>query len=153
MELTEHNDLLNITSLSRIEDDQYMWLDKFTVKNLELIFPSTEDSVTLKSVVDQTLTPMGSRLISKWILNPLLDKKEIEFRQEFVSSFISDENVREYIVETMSDTLYLNAFDKFLEDPNISMNPLNIVAAYNKNSVLPLAIFYRNHGRHGSTRN
>ena len=46
----------------------------------------------------------------------------------------------------MSDTLYLNAFDKFLEDPNISMNPLNIVAAYNKNSVLPLAIFYRNHG-------
>ena len=42
--------------------------------------------------------------------------------------------------------MYLNAFDKFLEDPNISMNPLNIVAAYNKNSVLPLAIFYRNHG-------
>ena len=103
LELTEHNDLSNITSLSRIEDDQYMWLDKFTVKNLELIFPSTEDSVTLKSVVDQTLTPMGSRLMSKWILNPLLDKKEIEFRQEFVSSFISDENVREYIVETMSE--------------------------------------------------
>ena len=103
LELTEHNDLSNITSLSRIKDDQYMWLDKFTVKNLELIFPSTEDSVTLKSVVDQTLTPMGSRLMSKWILNPLLDKKEIEFRQEFVSSFISDENVREYIVETMSE--------------------------------------------------
>ena len=50
------------------------------------------------------------------------------------------------IVETMSDCMYLNAFDKFLQDPNISMNPLNIVAAYTKNSVLPLAIFYRNHG-------
>jgi len=50
------------------------------------------------------------------------------------------------IVETMSDAMYLNAFDKFLKDPNISMNPLNIIAAYNKNSVLPLAIFYRNHG-------
>lgn len=50
------------------------------------------------------------------------------------------------IVETMSDSMYLNAFDKFLQDPNISMNPLNIIAAYNKNSVLPLAIFYRNHG-------
>ncbi|MGQ0771511.1 MAG: AAA family ATPase [Nitrososphaerota archaeon] len=50
------------------------------------------------------------------------------------------------IVETMSDAMYLNAFDKFLEDPNISMNPLNVVAAYNKNSALPLAIFYRNHG-------
>ena len=50
------------------------------------------------------------------------------------------------IVETMSDSMYLNAFDKFLQDPNISMNPLNIIAAYSKNSVLPLAIFYRNHG-------
>lgn len=50
------------------------------------------------------------------------------------------------IVETMSDSMYLNAFDKFLQDPNISMNPLNVVAAYSKNSVLPLAIFYRNHG-------
>jgi len=46
----------------------------------------------------------------------------------------------------MSDSMYLNAFDKFLQDPNISMNPLNVIAAYNKNSVLPLAIFYRNHG-------
>ena len=50
------------------------------------------------------------------------------------------------IVETMSDSMYLNAFDKFLQDPNISMNPLNVIAAFNKNSVLPLAIFYRNHG-------
>jgi predicted ATP-dependent endonuclease of OLD family len=50
------------------------------------------------------------------------------------------------IVETMSDSIYLNAFDKFLKDPNLSMNPLNIVPAYSKNSVLPLAIFYRNHG-------
>ncbi len=50
------------------------------------------------------------------------------------------------IVETMSDVMYLNAFDKFLEDPNISMNPLNVVAVFSKNSVLPLAIFYRNHG-------
>jgi ssDNA-specific exonuclease RecJ len=46
----------------------------------------------------------------------------------------------------MSDSMYLNAFDKFLQDPNISMNPLNVIAAYNKNAVLPLAIFYRNHG-------
>ena len=103
LELTEHNDLSNITSLSRIEDDQYMWLDKFTVKNLELIFPSSRDSVTLKSVVDKTLTPMGSRLMSRWILNPLLDIKQIEYRQEFVSSFISDENVRDYIIESLSE--------------------------------------------------
>ena len=46
----------------------------------------------------------------------------------------------------MSDTMYLNAFDKFLQDPNISMNPLNVVPAYTKNSVLPLSIFHHNHG-------
>jgi DNA mismatch repair protein MutS len=103
LELTEHKDLSNIISLSRIEDDQYMWLDKFTVKNLELIYPSTNDSVTLKSVVDKTLTPMGSRLMSRWILNPLLDIKQIEYRQELVSSFISDENIRDYILESMSE--------------------------------------------------
>jgi predicted ATP-dependent endonuclease of OLD family len=50
------------------------------------------------------------------------------------------------IVENMTDTMYLNAFDKFLQDPNISMNPLNVVAVFSKNSVLPLSIFYRNHG-------
>ncbi len=50
------------------------------------------------------------------------------------------------IVENMTDAMYLNAFDKFLQDPNISMNPLNVVAAFSKNSVLPLSIFYRNHG-------
>ena len=50
------------------------------------------------------------------------------------------------IVETRSDAMYLNAFDKFLQDPNISMNPLNVISAHNKNSVMPLAIFYRNHG-------
>ncbi|MGI0089840.1 MAG: ATP-dependent nuclease, partial [Nitrosopumilaceae archaeon] len=50
------------------------------------------------------------------------------------------------IVETMSDSMYLNSFDKFLKDPNLSMNPLNIVPAYNKNSVMPLATFYKNHG-------
>ena len=50
------------------------------------------------------------------------------------------------IVETRSDSMYLNAFDKFLQDPNISMNPLNVISAHSKNSVLPLAIFYRNHG-------
>ena len=56
-------------------------------------------------------------------------------------------NSRPIIIdETMSDTMYLNAFDKFLQDPNISMNPLNVIPAYNKNSVLPLAIFYRDHG-------
>jgi len=82
---------------------------------------------------DATLTPILYGL-SKGLVDSITDR-EIGYNSRPL-----------IIVEAMSDTMYLNAFDKFLEDPNISMNPLNIVAAYNKNSVLPLAIFYRNHG-------
>ena len=82
---------------------------------------------------DATLTPILYGL-SRGLVDSIVDR-EIGLNSRPV-----------IIVETMSDTMYLNAFDKFLQDPNISMNPLNIVAAYNKNSALPLAIFYRNHG-------
>ena len=82
---------------------------------------------------DLTLTPILYGL-SRGLVESIVDR-EIGYNSRPV-----------IIVETMADTMYLNAFDKFLEDPNISMNPLNIVAAYNKNSVLPLAIFYINHG-------
>ena len=82
---------------------------------------------------DLTLTPILYGL-SRGLVESIVDR-EIGYNSRPV-----------IIVETIADTMYLNAFDKYLEDPNISMNPLNIVAAYNKNSVLPLAIFYRNHG-------
>tara|TARA_Y100000590_G_scaffold465885_1_gene639529 strand:+ start:888 stop:2969 length:2082 start_codon:yes stop_codon:yes gene_type:complete len=82
---------------------------------------------------DLTLTPILYGL-SRGLVESILDR-EIGYNSRPV-----------IIVETISDTMYLNAFDKFLEDPNISMNPLNVIAAHNKNSVLPLSIFYRNHG-------
>ncbi len=82
---------------------------------------------------DKTLTPILYGL-SRGLVESIVDRE------------IGTNSRPIIIVETMSDSMYLNAFDKFLQDPNISMNPLNVVAAYNKNSVLPLAIFYRNHG-------
>ncbi|MDE1878133.1 MAG: AAA family ATPase [Thaumarchaeota archaeon] len=82
---------------------------------------------------DQTLIPILYGL-SRGLVESIVDK-QIGFNSRPV-----------IIVETMSDCMYLNAFDRFLKDPNLSMNPLNIVAAYNKNSVMPLAIFYKNHG-------
>ena len=82
---------------------------------------------------DKTLTPILYGL-SKGLVESITDRE------------IGTNSRPIIIVETMSDAMYLNAFDKFLQDPNISMNPLNVVAAYSKNSVLPLAIFYRNHG-------
>ena len=82
---------------------------------------------------DKTLTPILYGL-SRGLIESIIDRE------------IGTNSRPVIIVETMSDAMYLNAFDKFLQDPNISMNPLNVVAAYNKNSVLPLSIFYRNHG-------
>lgn len=82
---------------------------------------------------DKTLTPILYGL-SKGIVQSIVDRE------------IGTNSRPIIIVETISDSMYLNAFDRFLQDPNISMNPLNVIAAFNKNSVLPLAIFYRNHG-------
>ena len=82
---------------------------------------------------DATLTPILYGL-SKGLVDSITDR-EVGFNSRPL-----------IIVETMSDTMYLNAFDKFLQDPNISMNPLNVVPAYSKNSVLPLSLFYHNHG-------
>jgi len=82
---------------------------------------------------DKTLTPILYGL-SKGLVESIVDRE------------IGTNSRPIIIVETMSDSMYLNAFDKFLQDPNISMNPLNVVAAFSKNSVMPLAVFYRNHG-------
>lgn len=82
---------------------------------------------------DQTLIPILYGL-SRGLVESIVDRE------------IGTNSRPVIIVETMSDAMYLNAFDKFLEDPNISMNPLNVVASFSKDSVLPLAIFYRNHG-------
>jgi predicted ATP-dependent endonuclease of OLD family len=82
---------------------------------------------------DKTLTPILYGL-SRGLVESIIDRE------------IGRNSRPVIIVETMSDSMYLNSFDKFLQDPNISMNPLNIVPAFNKNAVLPLAIFYRNHG-------
>lgn len=82
---------------------------------------------------DKTLTPILYGL-SRGLVDSIVDRE------------IGTNSRPVIIVETMSDCMYLNAFDKFLKDPNISMNPLNVVAAFSKNSVMPLAVFYQNHG-------
>ena len=85
---TRQEQLKHISGISRIEEDLYVWLDKFTIRNLELIDSSNENAVALIDVIDQTLTPMGSRLLKRWLLLPLKDKSVIEERQHAVSYFL-----------------------------------------------------------------
>ena len=132
LELTEHKNLSNLTSLSRIDNDKYMWLDKFTTKNLELISPLHTDSSTLKGVIDKTLTPMGSRRMSKWILFPLLDIVAIKKRQSFVDSFTKENDLRQSISETLKDISDIERIASKIALSRVSPRELNAL----KNSLI-----------------
>ena len=71
---TQHTNVSHITKLTRIEEDHYVWLDQFTIRNLELLDSPFENAVTLLHVLDKTISPMGSRMLRKWLLLPLRDK-------------------------------------------------------------------------------
>jgi len=81
---TQHHKLGHICKLSRIEEEKYVWLDKFTIRNLELLNSPNENAATLLDVIDGTISPMGSRMMRKWILLPLKTKKTIEERLDVV---------------------------------------------------------------------
>jgi DNA mismatch repair protein MutS len=97
---TQHDKTGHICKLSRIEEDHFVWLDKFTIRNLELVNSPNENAVTLADIMDQTISPMGSRLMKRWIVLPLKDKKPIEERLDVV----------EFLIKTTdtSDILYQN---------------------------------------------
>jgi len=84
---THHEKISHISKISRIEEDNYVWLDKFTIRNLELISSPNENAVTLLNIIDNTVSPMGSRLLKRWIVLPLKNKKPIEERFEIVEYF------------------------------------------------------------------
>lgn len=84
---TQHEKVAHISKLSRIEEDHYVWLDRFTIRNLELLSANNENARTLLDVIDQTVSPMGSRLMRRWMILPLKNLKPIEERLEVVDFF------------------------------------------------------------------
>lgn len=84
----QHHRLGHISTISRIEEEKYVWLDRFTVRNLELIYSANEHAVTLSDVLDRTLTPMGGRQMKRWIVLPLKDRKPIEERLDIVDFLV-----------------------------------------------------------------
>ena len=89
---TQNHKIQHITKISRIQEDLYVWLDKFTIRNLELIHSSNENAVTLLDVLDETQTPMGSRMLRKWILMPLKEKSLIDKRLSVVEYLINNQD-------------------------------------------------------------
>lgn len=100
---THHDKIGHICKLSRIEEERHVWLDKFTIRNLELLFTPHENASTLVDVVDQTISPMGSRLIKKWISLPLKVKKPIEERLAVVEYLISQDEIKTSIQQLIKD--------------------------------------------------
>jgi len=98
LEETEHKDVKHISAISRIAEEKYVWLDKFTIRNLELIHAQQEGGVPLIQILDHTHTPMGSRMMKKWLVLPLKEKEPIEERQKIVSFFHKEPELREEII-------------------------------------------------------
>jgi len=82
---TQHNKLQHISSISRIAEDDYVWMDRFTIRNLELYHSTNNNAVTLLNVIDKTISPMGGRLLKRWLALPLKDLSKIKQRHEVVS--------------------------------------------------------------------
>jgi DNA mismatch repair protein MutS len=98
LEETEHREVQHISSISRIAEEKYVWLDKFTIRNLELVYAQHEGGVPLIQILDQTITPMGSRMMKKWMVLPLKEKQPIEERLNVVDFFYQNSDVIEEIL-------------------------------------------------------
>jgi DNA mismatch repair protein MutS len=90
LETTENKNLQHVTRINRLANDRYVWLDRFTIRNLELLHSPHDNGVPLVQVMDQTVTPMGGRLLRKWVVLPLLEQKAIESRHAVVRSFVDN---------------------------------------------------------------
>lgn len=101
LEDTEHRDTSHISSISRIDEDKYVWLDKFTIRNLEIVSTPQDNGVPLIQILDRTMTPMGSRQLRKWMILPLKDRAAIEERLFVVDTFYNDTSLAEKICDSL----------------------------------------------------
>ena len=94
---TQHNKLQHIQNISRISEDKYVWMDRFTVRNLELYHSTSHNAVTLLNVIDKTISPMGGRLLKRWLALPLKSTEKIQYRHELVKYCIENDDFLEII--------------------------------------------------------
>lgn len=102
LDITQHTQIEHINTLNRIEEERFVRLDKFTVRNLELISPMNEGGKSLLEVLDKTISPMGSRLLRRWIVFPLKDVKQIEARLNVVEYFFREPELKKILAQQLS---------------------------------------------------
>lgn len=95
---TEHRNLQHISQIARIEEEQYMWLDRFTIRNLELLGSAHEQATTLVDILDETASPMGARLLKRWLVMPLKELQPIQERLQVVEFFHQERELRDQLI-------------------------------------------------------
>lgn len=100
---TQHDKVQHITGLSRIEEDKYVWLDRFTIRNLELIYSPNENAKTLIDVLDKTISPMGARMLKRWVTLPLKELKPIHDRLAVVSELVNQQELKETLTKHIAE--------------------------------------------------
>jgi len=101
LESTEHHEIRHITTISRIQEERHVWLDKFTIRNLEILSPQQEGGVPLIDILDHTVTPMGARLLRKWLILPLKNLVTIQERLDLVSAFVQNEDLTDQLLKPL----------------------------------------------------
>lgn len=101
LDITQHHHIKHISNLSRVEEERFVWLDRFTIRNLELINPLNEGGKTLLSVIDKTLTPMGARMLKRWISFPLKNVKAVNNRLDMVECLVQKTELKGQIEENI----------------------------------------------------
>lgn len=145
LDITQHTHIKHISNLARIEEDRYVWLDRFSIRNLELINPLGEGGRTLAGVIDKTHTPMGARMMRRWITFPLKDVALINHRLDVVSSFVEDKSLRFRIAELLDEIGDLERITSKVAVARI--NPREVVQLKNALSAIdPIKEFCANSG-------
>lgn len=137
LDLTQHNQVKHITGLSRIEEEHYVWLDRFTIRNLELFTPIHDGAKTLIDVIDRTISPMGSRLLKRWIALPLKEIKPISERLDAVGFFTKDEVVKTNLEEHLRQ---IGDLERLISKVAVGrINPREVVQVKNAlDAILPI---------------
>ncbi|HCE53943.1 MAG: DNA mismatch repair protein MutS [Lutibacter sp. BRH_c52] len=134
---TQHNKLEHIAVINRISEENYVWMDRFTIRNLELYHSSSPNAVTLLDVIDKTISPMGGRLLKRWLALPLKDLNRIKRRHDIVKYFMDNDDFFElttYQIKQISD------IERLVSKVAVGkVNPREVVALKNSlNAIVPI---------------
>ncbi|MFW5823198.1 MAG: DNA mismatch repair protein MutS [Tangfeifania sp.] len=137
LDITQHNHIKHITGLSRIEEEHYVWLDRFTIRNLELFSPLHEGGKSLLQVIDKTITPMGSRLLKRWLALPLKDIDPINERLDVVEFFLKNPEIKENLEDHLRQ---MGDLERLVSKVAVGrINPREMVQVKNAlNAIIPV---------------